>query len=1310
MKNILFRDTLNSIKSSKGRFLSIFFLIFLGTFAYVGLKAAGPDMRNTADTFTQRMNVADETVISTWGLDKSDQNRINRIDGIKKVEYGYFQDSEIAGSSKSLRLFSEPKEISRYDVEDGRLPKTNDEIALDYSQKQSYTIGNKIRFNKVKEGNILKRQEYTVVGFVKSSENTVATDLGASTTGTGSLDGYGVLTADSFDSKLYTIARLTFNDTASMKKTSERYKDRLRKHEEEIKAEMKKQANNRLSDMKKTEQKKIDDGWREVNKAKQDLADAKNKLSKASSDLRNGRKEIKDNQEKLNASIAEGESELHSGAQQITEGRQEIEHAANELAEAEEQLSQGERDLQGNWQKLLTAKQELASGKDTLDKSQKELVDAGKAIREGRNELKIAKNQLDNAAKELHEKQQEIDQNQKKITEQRNTLNSSQNQITAAQNEINAQLSALENAKTTYLLNLQNLKTELSNNQVSLSGVQNNLNSIKTTLGNLTQQLRNAEAEQNTAEIQRLQNEIQAKINEQKVEESKAASLQQTITRNQEMINAMEKEYQSFIQATYTPSMATIKEKQAELSAAQTQMNQSNAELDSQQAALDEGKKALDVGYQELAQAKNSFEQNQKLLTEKEKEYQNGLKQYNEGMASYNENLRSYYDGLSEWMAGFETLEKGSKDYHANLESYLQGKTELQEKETELAEGKQTLLQEKEKNQREIDAANTELMNGEKEYRENLAEFNKQEKKAGKEIPDNENKLNKSQKKLTSLEAPVYSVKSHEEMDSGYKSFVDSAGRIDILSNIFPVFLFAVAALVSLTTMTRFVDEERLTIGIYKALGYSNGDIKKRFIIYGLISSIFGTIVGGILGHTLLPKVIYEVYAAGTSLPEVNLAFYPSYTLIGLTIAIFCTVISTYFVISNDLRENPAMLLLPKPPKEGSRILLERITPIWNRMSFNHKITARNLFRYKKRMLMTIFGVAGCMALLITAFGIKDAISGITERQSQQILKYDLLVSKENNLDDQQKKSIDSLMANRAIESSANIFYEELTSKAATDQSTQSITSIVTDDTTKFDQFISLKDADNSKPLHLTDKGIVISKKLASIMDVTVGQRIILRNDKNQTFDATVSGITEMYLGHFIFMNSKAYQHIFNKSYHANSSLINLRSDSKNAKDTMSALFMKNNGINGVVQSSSSEDGSIEGLTQITLILVFGASLLALVVIYTLSNINVSERIRELSTIKVLGFYDNEVTMYIYRETIILSAIGILVGAIGGKKLSEFITSILPTDEVLFDSTVRWANFGISAVITMGITIALMVFVHHKIKKIDMLDALKSVD
>lgn len=1310
MKKILFKDILNSIRDSKGRFLSIFFLILLGTFAYVGLKAAGPDMRRTADSFSQKMNVADENIISTWGLNKSDQKKINSTDDVKNVEYGYFQDNEIADTTKSLRLFSKPQKISQYNIESGRLPRNNREIALDYSQKKSYSLGNKIKFNKVKEDNILKQNKYTIVGFVKSSENTDATDLGSSTTGTGTLDGYGVLTADSFKSKLFTIARMTFKDTASLNKTSQLYKNRLKKHEKEIKSTMKVQAKERLTVTKKKQQKKIDDGWRKIAKAQNQLTSSKNQLIKASSDISKGKKEIEENQDELNSAVSKGQEKLNSGIQQIASGKEEIKSAREELAEAQAQLSQGKDELQSDWQKLLSAKQELVSGKETLDESQKDLVDANKEIQEFENELLTATKQLNTATKSLDEKQQQFDQAQAEITNQKNVLKNSQNQITTSQNEINKESSALENEKSKYSSDVRESTQELSNDSAALNEAKNNLSKTNDEVTDLSQQLQDDKTKQSSTTIEQLQKNLQAEENTQKDIKTKITVPQQENTKDQSKADVAKKEYQSFIENKYTPSMSVIEKKQTELTAMQTQLNQSKEKLDSYQATLDNEQKEINSGQQELIQEKNTLDQSQNLLTEKNQEYQNGLKQYIEGKRSYNSNLLDYFNGLNEWMVGFETLKNGSKEYLENLESYKKGNSELKQSEAELAEGKQTLFQEKEKNQQKIDAANVELMNSEKEYQADLAEFNKQEEKANKKINKNKRKLTKSQKTLTNLQAPVYSVENHEEMDSGYKSFVDSSSRIDILSNIFPVFLFAVAALVSLTTMTRFVEEERLNIGIYKALGYSNGDVKKKFIIYGLASSILGTIAGSILGHTLLPKVIYDVYADGTSFPEVDLAFYPGYTIIGLTVAILCTVVSTYVVISKNLNENPAELLLPKPPKEGSRILLERISPLWKRMSFNYKITARNLFRYKKRMFMTIFGVAGCMALLITAFGIKDSISGITERQSQQILKYDLLVSKENRLNNRQEKSINSLMNNKNIKSSANIFYQELTSTAATDGSTQSITSIVTDDSKKFDHYISLKDANSFKSLPLTNKGIVISKKLAKIMNVKVGQKIKLRNEKNQIFKATVSGITEMYLGHFAFMNGKAYQHIFHKRYHPNSSLVKLKSNSKASKNAMSALFMKNNGIDGVVQSNDSEDGSIAGLTQITLILVIGASLLALIVIYTLSNINVSERIRELSTIKVLGFYDNEVTMYIYRETIILSILGILVGMLAGAKLSEFITSLLPTDEVLFDTTVRWTNFGISTLITMGITIGLMFIVHFKIKKIDMLDALKSVD
>ncbi|MCO8295695.1 FtsX-like permease family protein [Tetragenococcus halophilus] len=982
-KKKLWKDIRRSVTGSWGRFFSILSLMALGTFAFVGLKVTGPDMRATAENFYDQTNLADMTLTSTWGLDDSDQDLLAKADKLDKVEYGYLEDVTVKDTDTSMRIFSAPEDLSQYEVVKGNMPQNKNEIVLDYQQQGNYKIGDEIKLsqeesedsddNEESAQDILDRTSYKVVGFVKSSEITETSNIGQTTVGTGQLDSYGVVPEENFDSDVYMIARMDFSDTQNLNAYSDNYDRLIRKHQKSVEELFADQDEKRLNDVKEDQQKEIDDGWDEINDTKQELADAQSQLEDAKDQIQDAQAEIDDNQAELDEEVTQAQSQIDDSQQQLEQGRSSVATAQNPAVAEEE--------------------------------------------------------------------------------------------------------------------------------------------------------LRNKEAE--------------------------------------------------------------------------------------------------------LTQAKNNL---------------------------------------------------------AN----------------EQAQGQQ-----------QLDQAQEELADQQEEYEENKADYEDQKQEADEEIPDKEQDLRDAQDELDDLEAPDYTFEDRKDGNPGYKQYLENSQRVDILSNIFPVFLFAIAVLVSLTTMTRFVDEERINSGTLKALGYSNWDVKKKFVVYGIISSALGALIGTALGHTLLPTVIFEAYAASSTFDQVTLNFSPFYTFIGFGIAIICTTLPAYLVANRELKEKTAQLLVAKPPKKGSRILLERITPIWNRMSFTYKVTARNLFRYKKRMFMTIFGVAGCAALLVTGFGIRDSLTGIVDHQFDDLVKYDLIVSKTDDLSDDEQEQLDEKLDQSDISNDTDVHYEELNVRAGENNDTQDITMLVPDDERAFDQDVEMVNRQSQKQLSLPDDGAIFSEKLADLLGAEKGDTVSLDDEDGQSHSVKVAGVTEMYMGHYIYMNQEAYQNSFDSAGDPNGYLVTLNNTTQDNIDEQSSSFMDLDGVQGVVQSSAiSEqiDNVIDGLNNVILVLITCATLLALVVIYNLTNINVSERIRELSTIKVLGFYDREVTMYIYRETILLSILGILAGYVVGYYLHGFIMQTLPPDDAMFSPGLQLSNFILSAGITLLITFILMFVIHRKLKNIDMLEALQSAD
>ena len=582
------------------------------------------------------------------------------------------------------------------------------------------------------------------------------------------------------------------------------------------------------------------------------------------------------------------------------------------------------------------------------------------------------------------------------------------------------------------------------------------------------------------------------------------------------------------------------------------------------------------------------------------------------------------------------------------------------------------------------------------------------------EITESESEIQEAQAKIDAMTEPTYTSYTRSTLPGGegYQTYESSTSSISSIGNIFPVVLYVVAALVTFTTMTRFVDEERTNSGILKALGYSNSDVIKKFVIYGFVASMIGTVLGIVAGHYLLSRIIAQIVTSDTTLGETHLYFYWNYTAIALVLALISAVLPAFLIAKNELSEKPAQLLLPKPPVKGSKIFLERIGVIWRRLSFTHKVTARNIFRYKQRMLMTIFGVAGSVALLFAGLGIRSSLGNVIENQFTNLMPYDMIVVKNDDNSSSENQEVKDFMDSNKVSQCQSIYFTTLseTISGLTDKQTVSIMVSSGDD---FGDFIHLKDASSGDSLTLSDDGIIISEKLASLYHVEAGDSFTLKDSDGKKHTVKVAAVAEMNVGHYLFMSQKVYQKIFGETPNDNAYLVTLKNDSSSNIEKLSTKLLAMSGVSAVSQNSSlvkTVKSVVASLNGAMTILIVVSILLAVVILYNLTNINVAERIRELSTIKVLGFYDKEVTMYIYRETISLSLIGIIVGLIGGKYLHQVIMGMIGSDSIMFGTTVGWDIYVIPIAVIVIILLALGWLVNHILKTVDMLEALKSVD
>lgn len=557
-------------------------------------------------------------------------------------------------------------------------------------------------------------------------------------------------------------------------------------------------------------------------------------------------------------------------------------------------------------------------------------------------------------------------------------------------------------------------------------------------------------------------------------------------------------------------------------------------------------------------------------------------------------------------------------------------------------------------------------------------------------------------------------IEGRNDYNAGYADYGEDSQRIDALGYSFPIFFFLIAILVSFTTMQRMVEEKRIEMGTLRALGFTTGEVMREFLLYSVSAAIVGTVLGSLLGLWLLPKVIFNTYTVNFSFTAIQLSLHPVYILISFAIALFSTVLASWLAAHSALKIIPAELMLPKPPASGSRILLERITPIWSRLSFSWKVTARNLFRYKSRMFMTIVGVAGATALMITGFGIKDSLTTIVDRQFQDITKYDVVaIYNPDAATSVIKKAVNTINTDSKVRRTTGAYFASVYANRKGDYARDDISLMVAERPSQLRRYIKLNSASTGKALTLSDHGAIISQKLAKLHGLTVGDYLTIHETNGATHKLKISGITTMYAGHYLYLNNTYYRHVFGDTPQQNALLVTTTSSSKATVNALSAEFNRQTAAVETVQTQETKQSItniLNNLNNLIIVIVLAASLLSLVVLYTLTNINVSERMRELSTLKVLGFYPNEVLMYIYRETNVLTGIAIVVGIGGGYAFHAYIMSILPPATAMVAPGLNWLYIVTAVLLTIVFSLIVMFLMNHKIQQVDMLEALKSVD
>lgn len=656
----------------------------------------------------------------------------------------------------------------------------------------------------------------------------------------------------------------------------------------------------------------------------------------------------------------------------------------------------------------------------------------------------------------------------------------------------------------------------------------------------------------------------------------------------------------------------------------------------------------------------------------------------------------SVESGKTQLIVGREELVKGELELNRNRDLLVESRETLEREKTNLAEGEQEGI-------REINNAKADLQQGKIDLEEGIEEYNKSKLEVEEELDDAWKEILEAEKDIEEIKEAKWYVLDRESHYS-YMDYGGAADRIDALSSVFPLFFAMVAALVSLTTMTRMVDEQRVNIGTLKALGYGKGDIAFKYISYALIATLTGCIVGIALGYTVFPIVIFNAYGIMYVLPQVELIFDYELAIMVSGISILLTTMTAYMACDNELRENAASLMRPKAPRLGKTVFLENIPFIWNRFNFSYKVTIRNILRYKRRFFMTVFGIAGCTALLLTGFGVRDSIRAVVDRQYGEIFTYDITVGLEDY-------GVENLNKYQEIEDFSLIQREGGSLSNANGK--KDISAVIPKDVDDIADFIHLRDSKTKEEISIPEDGLIITKQVSNSLDIDIGDEITFINNEDEEALVEVKGITENYTSNFAYISHEYYNKMFNKELKYNEAVGHLINMSQTVEDNLSKDLLEEDGIVSVSFNSILKedfDDMIASLGYVVLVIIVSAGSLAFVVLYNLTNVNISERVREIATIKVLGFYDNEVSIYIYRENIILTLIGTLAGLVMGIFLHRYIMTTVEMDNIMFGLDLEPMSYLYSVILTIVFSVFVNAFMYYKLRNIPMVESLKSVD
>lgn len=955
--------------------------------------------------------------------------------------------------------------------------------------------------------------------------------------------------------------------------------------------------------------------------------------------------------DEANEKLADSEKTVNEKSQELEDAKKELESgkskAAEELEKAKQQITDGEAEL-------ADAKQQIADGETQLAEAKAQLNDKQAQLSSAEAEYESGKAQLDQKEQELADAEQTYLSNYEKYMPF----------ITAGKAQIAAGRTQIADGKK----QLDEGLTPLTQLKDGLAGIEDGISQCDSGIAELQKQINDGDAlYQKYTEIP----ESERTEGEQAYLESWSGVKPGLETQLADMQNQKTKLENTKSDMLNRAGFATEADLEAQIASLTAQRD----ELDKKEAAL--------IG------------QEQTLAAQEEELLSAG---------------RQITDGKSQIAAARSQLD-------STKSQITDGKAQIQ--------SAWALLNEKET---ALNASKAQLASGEQELADGRSEYEQAAKEAEEQIADGQAKITDGEKQLADakqkiadakaeikkIENPKWYVQTREDALTEYQGYGDNADRMRSIGKVFPVLFFLVAALISLTTMTRMVEEQRVQIGTMKALGYGKAAIAGKYIGYALIATLGGSVFGVLIGEKILPLVIiYGYMILYKHLPAILLPYHMSYAIQASVIAVACILIATIASCYKELAAEPAELMRPAAPKQGKRILLERIGIIWKHLNFTWKSTVRNLIRYKKRFFMTIFGIGGCMALMVVGFGLKDCIYEIVSLQYEKVQFYDAATYMSDDISEENRQQIQEYLDQNAdVKETIEVHMQKTDVKSASGKKTLYL--MVPSDDEKIEDFLSFHSRTNKNEVYSLKKDeVILTEKMASLLNVKVGDQLTIEDEDRGDQTVTIGAICENYMSHYLYLSPEKYEELYGKPVEYNTIIYSVKDGKDDQIEKTGTKLLAMDGVLNVSYTSSIEgrlDDMLRSLNLVIVVLIVSAGMLAFVVLYNLNNINITERQRELATLKVLGFYDGEVASYVYRENILLTIIGSVVGMVLGNFLHRYTILTVEVEEAMFGRQIHWQSYLYSFLFTAAFSLFVNWVMFYKLKKIDMVESLKSVE